>query len=274
LGKNPTATAVTLPSSKAEDNVTTNTVTATLDTATRNMQVVLQRAVTGMSKKYNNTEALIYTTALDDDHRSYGGEDDIRPGMKGDALENYEEKLRERKKEDKVKKLEYMKRSLRSDYDNISTYNEFTLNADGRTWRKQELNYTNKMELSDMIKVAGDNLLVAVPALIGDQLFISQEDRKRESDAFMRYPEAIRHVINFTIPAGYKAVGVQGLSQVIDNEVGTFAVQATVEGSTLSILVKKHYKQVSVKKEDWPRLVEMLDAAFNFSQKSVLLKKL
>ncbi len=274
LGKNPTATAITLPNSKADDNVTTNTLTASVDTATRNMMVVHQRAVTGMSKKYNNTEALIYTTALDDDYRSYGGEDDVRPGMKGDVLERYEEKLRERKKEDKVKKLEYMKGSLRSDFDNISAYTEFTLNSDGRTWRKQELNYTNKMELSDMIKIAGNNLLVSVPGLIGEQLFISQEDRKREVDAFMRYPEAIRHIINFTIPAGYKAVGIQGLNQNIDNEVGTFAVQASVEGDQLKILVKKHYKQVTVKKEDWPKLVEMLDAAYNFSQKRVLLKKM
>jgi hypothetical protein len=60
----------------------------------------------------------------------------------------------------------------------------------------------------------------------------------------------------------------------IDNEVGTFAVQTSVEGSTLNILVKKHYKLSTVTKEQWPKLLEMLDAAFNFSQKKVLLKKL
>jgi glutamate racemase len=90
----------------------------------------------------------------------------------------------------------------------------------------------------------------------------------------MRYPEAIRTIINFTIPAGYKAVGIQNLNMNLDNEVGTFAVQASVEGTTLNILVKKHYKQTNVKKEDWPKLVAMLDAAFNFSQKMVLLKKM
>ncbi|HRF16642.1 MAG TPA: hypothetical protein PK977_00690, partial [Chitinophagaceae bacterium] len=81
-------------------------------------------------------------------------------------------------------------------------------------------------------------------------------------------------VISFTIPDGYKAVGIQNLNMNIDNETGTFAVQASVEGNTLSILVKKLYKQVTVKKEDWPKLLEMLDAAFNFSQKKILLKKI
>lgn len=274
LGKNPTATAITLPSTKAEENITTNTITASMDTATRNMQVVLQRAITGLSKKKYNYQGLVHTTAFDDDHRSYGGEDDVRASMKGAALDSYEEKLRERKKEDKTRKLEVMKNELDDEFNNLTAYTEFTLNSDGRTWRKQELNFTNKFELGDMVKVAGDNLLVAVPGLIGDQLWISQDDRKREVDAYMEYPKSIRNIINFTIPAGYKVVGIQNLNSNIDNAVGTFAVQATVEGNTLNILVKKHYKQTTVKKEDWPKLLEMLDAAYNFSQKKVLLKKL
>ncbi len=274
LGKTPTATPLTLPATKADENITTNTITASMDTATRNMKVQLQRAATGLAKKKYNYQGLVYTTAFDDDHRSYGGEDDVRASMKGTVLDSYEEKLRERKKEDKTRKLETMKNELDDDFDNLTAYTEFTLNSDGRTWRKQELNYTNKFELGDMVKIAGDNLLVAVPGLIGDQLWISQDDRKREVDAYMQYPESIRNIINFTIPAGYKVVGIQSLNTNIDNAVGTFAVQATVEGTTLNILVKKHYKQTTVKKEDWPKLLEMLDAAYNFSQKKVLLKKL
>lgn len=274
LGKNPTATPVTLPGTKPDENVTTNTIEAAMDTSGRNMTIVHQKAVVGLSKKFYNIQGLAYTTAFDDDHRSYGGEDDIRSRMKGTELERYEDQVRERKKENKTRKLEYMKKELEDDYDNISSYTEFLLNSDGRTWRKQELNYTNKFELSDMVKVAGDNLLVSVPGLVGEQLFISQEERKREVDAFMSFPRSLRNVINFTIPAGYKAVGVQNLNINIDNEVGTFAVMASVEGNKLSLLVKKVYKQTTIKKENWPKFLEMLDAAFNFSQKKVLLKKI
>lgn len=274
LGKNPTATPITLFASNSDENVTTNTIAASIDTSGRNISVVHQKAVTGLSKQFYNVQALIYTNAIDDDFRSYGGEDDVRGSMKGAVLENYETKLRERKKEDKVNKLEYMKNAISDEYENISSYSEFTLNTDGRTWRKQELNYTNKFELSDMVKKAGNNLLVAVPGLIGQQLFVSQDERKREVDANMGFPRSLRNVINFTIPAGYKAVGVQNLNMNIDNEVGTFAVQASVEGNTVIILVKKLYKQMNVKQEDWNKLLQMLDAAFNFSQKKILLKKM
>jgi hypothetical protein len=274
LGKNPTATPITLPGTNPDENITTNTITASIDTSGRNFTVVHQKAITGLSKEFYNVQALIYTNALDDDYRSYGGEDDVRGGMNAATQDNFETKLRERKKEDKVNKLEYMKKALTNDYDNINSYAEFTLNTDGRTWRKQELNYTNKFELSDMIKKAGDNLLVSVPGLIGEQLFVTQDERKREVDAFLSFPRSLRNVINFTIPAGYKAVGVQNLNMNIDNEVGSFAVQASVEGNTLNILVKKLYKQMTVKKEDWGKLLQMLDAAFNFSQKKILLKKI
>ncbi len=274
LGKNPTATPITLPASTPDENITTNTITASIDTSGRKITMVHQKAITGLSKQYYNVQALIYTNALDDDYRSYGGEDDVRGGMKGDMLDNFETKLRERKKEDKVNKLEYMKKALEDEYDNVSSYSDFILNTDGRTFRKQELNYTNKFELDDMIKNAGNNLLVSVPGLIGDQLFVKQDERKRDADAYLRYPESIRNVINFTIPAGYKAVGVQNLNMNLDNEAGTFAVQASVEGNTLNILVKKLYKQATVKKEDWGKLLQMLDAAFNFSQKKILLKKM
>lgn len=274
LGKNPTATPITLPASSPEENITTNTIEASMDTASRNMIVVHQKAISGLSKQFYNIQGLVYTTALDDDHRSYGGEDDTRAGIKGAALESYEDKLRERKKEDKTRKLEYMKKALADDYDNITTYSEFLLNTDGRTWRKQELNYTNKFELSDMVKVAGDNLLVSVPGLVGEQMFLSQDERKREVDAFMNFPRSLRNVINFTIPAGYKAVGISNLNTTIDNEAGTFAVMASVEGNKLNILVKKIYKGATVKKENWPKLLAMLDAAFNFSQKKILLKRM
>jgi len=148
------------------------------------------------------------------------------------------------------------------------------LNSDGRNWKKQELSFTNKYELTDMLSFAGQNLLINVPGLIGEQLYVNREERNREVDAFMGFPRSLRNIINFTIPDGYKVVGLNNLNINIDNETGTFAVMATVEGNQLSILVKKRYKQMIVKKENWGKLLQFLDAAFTFSQKKILLKKL
>jgi hypothetical protein len=274
LGKNPTATAITIDNNTPEQNTTTNSLEATIDTATQNILVTTKRIATGISKASYNIQGLAYTTAFDDDFRSYGGEDDIRGNLKGTVLEQYEDRLRERKKEDKEKKLEFMKAQYKDDFDNIDKYTEFVLNSDGRSWKKQELSFSSKFELRDMVMKAGNNLLVNIPGLIGDQLYVNPDERKREFDAHMGNPRTIKNEITFNIPTGYKAVGVNNLNMSVENETGFFKVKATVEGNQLKILTMKVYKQIYVKKENWNKLLEFIDAAFNFSQKKILLKKI
>jgi hypothetical protein len=273
LGKNPTATPVTIENNIPEQNITTNSIEATIDTGTQNLLITAKRTATGISKTNYNIQGLAYTTAFDDDYRSYGGEDDIRGSLKGAVLEQFEERLRERKKEDKEKKLEFMKAQYREDYDNIDKYTEFLLNSDGRSWKKQELSFTSKFELRDMVMRAGKNLLVSVPGLIGEQLYVNPDERKREYDAHMGFPRTIKNEITFNIPDGYRAVGVNNLNMSVENDAGYFKVKAIVEGTQLKILTMKVYKQIYVKKENWNNLLEFIDAAFNFSQKKVLLKK-
>jgi len=274
LGKNPTATPVTIDNNTPEQNITINSIDAVIDTATQNLVITAKRSATGLSKNNYNYQGLAYTTSFDDDYRSYGGEDDVRATLKGPQLEAYEDRLRERKKEDKVKKLEYMKAQYKEDFDNIDKYTEFILNSDGRSWKKQELSFTSKFEIRDMVMRAGKNLLVSVPGLIGDQLYVDQDERKREYDAHMSFPRTIKNEITFTIPEGYKAVGVNNLNMVVENETGAFKVKATVEGNQLKILTMKIYKSIYVKKENWNNLLQFIDAAFNFSQKKILLKKI
>jgi hypothetical protein len=274
LGKTPTASPITIDNNTPEQNSTTNSLEASVDTATGNLQVTAKRTATGISKVSYNIQGLAYTTALDDDYRSYGGEDDIRGNLKGVALEQYEDRLRERKKEDKEKKLEFMKARYKEDFDNIDKYSEFVLHSDGRSWKKQELSYSSKFELRDMVMKAGDNILVNIPGLIGDQFYVNPDERKREYDAHMGNPRTIKNEITFNIPAGYKAVGVNNLNSSVENEAGYFKVKATVENNQLKILTMKVYKQIYVKKENWNKLLEFIDAAFNFSQKKILLKKI
>ena len=274
LGKNPTAEPVVLPDIKAGENATVTTITASLDSSLQVVNVTSQETVKGLSKQLYNLNALIYTTALDDDYRSYGGDDDIRTSLKGSILESFEDKLRERKKEDKSRKLEYMKKVMEDEFDNVLSYDEFVLNSDGRNLRKQELIYTNRFELGEMVHKAGKNLLVSIPRLIGSQRYISQEERTREYDADMGFARELVNEISFAIPDGYKAVGLNNLTMSMENEVGAFTSTAKLEGNQLKLSVRKVYKKVIVKKDEWNKMLGFFDTAFNFSQRKVLLKKL
>ena len=145
LGKNPSATPITLPSSKPDENVTTNTITATMDTATRNMILVHQKSATGLSKRFYNVQGLIHTTALDDDYRSYGGDDDVRTGMKGQCWKAMKTNYGSAK-EDKERKIEYMKEALKMSMtiSAATASSHWTLMAAPGANR---MSYTNKFEL-------------------------------------------------------------------------------------------------------------------------------
>ncbi len=272
LGRNPSAKIIKLPVTSAGDNFTKTIVTATIDTA-QNLNLTVQKAIKGMSKKNYHYEALAYTASWDDDHRSYGGEDDLRANLSRTELEIYENKLRERKKEDKIKKPEYMQKVLENDYGTVVKYNEFFLTSDGRGYKKPELDFTQKAEIGNKVSKAGNHLLVAVPSLIESQLFINRDERARQYDADMGFPRTMTWEINFTVPEGYKAIGIDNLAGKVDNDAGYFMSMAKLEGNLVKLLVKKQYKKINVKKEEWPKMLQFLDAAYNFSQKKILLKK-
>jgi hypothetical protein len=43
--------------------------------------------------------------------------------------------------------------------------------------------------------------------------------------------------------------------------------KATIEGNVLKLNIKKIYEQTKIKKEDFNKMLEFLDAAYNFSQR-------
>jgi hypothetical protein len=112
-----------------------------------------------------------------------------------------------------------------------------------------------------------------VPGLIGGQAQVKPEDRQRKYDIDVRYPRTLTWDINFTVPAGYTVKGLTGLNQEIDNEAGTFTTKAVMEGNVLKLSVKKAYKQAKINKENFSKMLEFIDAAYNFSQRRILLKK-
>ena len=166
-----------------------------------------------------------------------------------------------------------MKSRLQSDFENVVTYDDFTLITDGRTFNKQDLKYSEKFVLGDLTRKAGKNYLVSVPALMGGQVQVKPEDRQRKYDVDVRYPRMLTWDINFTIPAGYNLKGLVDLNQNVDNEIGTFTTKAVIEGNVLKLNIKKIYKQAKISKDNFNKMLEFIDAAYNFSQRRILLKK-
>ena len=272
LGKTPTATPVTLPATALEENQNISTIDASLDEKFENVNIVSTDEIKGIFKQDYQYAVLLYTNAYDQDHLNYYGESELDQ-LSEKQQDEIQRLVFARKQEYKKRKPIYMKSRLQNDFDNVVSYDDFNLVTDGRTFARPELKYSEKFVLGDLTRKAGKNFLVSVPALMGGQVQVKPEDRQRKYDIDVRYPRMLTWDISFAIPAGYSLKGLTDLNQQVDNEVGTFSTNATIEGNTLKLRIKKIYKQSKINKDNFGKMLEFIDAAYNFSQRRILLKK-
>ena len=272
LGKNPSATALTLPGTLPENNVSAVNIVATMDENMEKTNIVAVSSYKGISKEQSQGAALAYTNVYDMDYLAYYGEDELDQ-LNDKRRDEIDRLLQARKEEWKKRKPVLMKQQLENDYNNILSYDNFSLITDGRTFNKQELKYTETFVLGDLTRKAGKSFLVSVPGLMGGQNQVKPEDRQRKYGIDMRYPRTLTWDISYTFSAGYSVKGLADLNQNVENETGAFSSKATVEGNVLKLSIKKIYKQAKIKKEDFGKMLEFIDAAYNFSQRRVLLKK-
>ncbi|WP_315821971.1 hypothetical protein [Paraflavitalea speifideaquila] len=106
---------------------------------------------------------------------------------------------------------------------------------------------------------------------MGSQLQIKKEERNRKYDIDVRYPKTYNWHIQFKVPQGYKVEGLSELIKVIDNETGTFNLNAKDEGGVITISVQKVYKMKNIPAAKWNNMLAFIDAAYNSTFKYILL---
>ena len=272
LGKTTTIEPATLPVATIQDNGLDYVMEASLDLATENLNVVSNQEYKGNSRDRQINTAMTYENFVPLDWKTYGGYDELDelPELRRDALN---ERITKYRKEGQRLKPLYMEKELKREYPDVVKYTAFRMLQDGRSFKKPELKYAEEFQLGDFVRHAGKSLLVSVPGLVSTQLQIKGDERTRQYDIDVRYARQIKWTINFAIPAGYNVYGLEDLQNKIDNETGSFISTASVQAGKLVIVVTKTYKQPRINKTSWAGMLQWIDAAYNFSQKKILLRK-
>lgn len=202
--------------------------------------------------------------------------------------ETYIEELRKNEKKNKNKISAYeaaMEKNLKEQKDGVKSeikyyhdievkdLKDYSFPALGVTPSQPQLIYDVKYTIDGLVKRAGNNYILDAGKLIGTQLTLDESNRNRTVDVYMPFGRCYEHEIKVEIPTGYKAENVSTLNKNVDNECGTFISSAKVDGSTLTIKVKKIYKHNFEPIGNWTKLVEMIDAANSFYGQSIVLKK-
>ena len=127
--------------------------------------------------------------------------------------------------------------------------------------------------MSGLVKKAGNNLIVEVGKLQGSSLDISNDQRKRTLDIYMPFARSLQSEITIQIPDGYVVEGINNLTKKVENETGHFIAEATSDGKTVTIIVKKSYNHAFEPAANWNKMLAFIDAANEWTNAKLLLKK-
>lgn len=181
------------------------------------------------------------------------------------------------KDEDKLeeteeKKFDFIKSWIETEYE-FNDINSFDVNSFGNK-EDEALDITYSFTSDSYIKKAGPNWIFDIGILITEQVQLkSEEIEARTKPIELGTAKSIKNELTIQLPDGMIVEGLESLNMNIDNESGAFVSNATQEGQTIKVSTSKIYKQEYLPVEKWSELVEMLEAAYKFSQVKVVLKK-
>lgn len=138
-----------------------------------------------------------------------------------------------------------------------------------KPFTEYELNY----RLDGYIKKAGEDLILDAGKLIGIQWTPSDKDRNWSLNTYLEFPSIIEREIIIEIPPQYKVEGIERLNKSIENNLGSFKASATMEGTTLRIMISRIQNTDFISKTDWTTFLSIVDMANLLANESVILKK-
>ena len=125
-----------------------------------------------------------------------------------------------------------------------------------------------------LIKKAGQNYMIEIGQFLTSQAEIDKKDKERTNNVYMAFPRSFENEITFEIPAGYAVSGIEKLNKKVENATGGFSSTATISGNKLIIKTTKSYNNYFEPNSNWPKMIQFLDAAYQFTQEKILWKKI
>lgn len=155
----------------------------------------------------------------------------------------------------------------------VSGYKNMQVKSIGMWDDAPNVYFTDEYALENMTKKAGPNFIFEIGKLIGNQTEVKEEQKVRTLDIDMNYARSFLNNITFVVPEGYTIEGYENLNKKVENSCGGFISTAQLEGNTLTLTTKKYYSKNHFQAQEWPKMVEFLDAASHLFSSKVLLKK-
>jgi hypothetical protein len=276
---------ITIPAAQPADCYNKALIRAKINTENFEEVIVREEESSSGSIKNQTSEVILDFEGilLEEDDEAMGKELDKKEDEEEKVKRRNKAKVEDRKRREKEGKQEISKDYLKNrkeemddNYDKVIKVDSFECIATGRLLdsRNNKMVVIKEYVLGEMIKKVGNSYALEIGELISYQLEIKDDEKERNADIFLEYARLIENEIHFTIPPGYKAEGVSNFNMNVDNDAGKFVSNAKIEGNEIVINTEKHYKKTTMTKAEWVKMIAFLDAAYNFTQKKIILKKI
>lgn len=265
---------ITLPSSTVKDNVSKNTTTVSVTNDMLGFLVTRATALTGQFKESAQQDKLSFYDYLNEDYDKYG------KSHLFDYVRNKKNNARYRKEFEalinKVKdsKKETFKKETSQEFGFDVENHTLTFKNTGRFGVKTPFVYDETFDVKNsLIKKAGTNYIIEIGKLLTSQVEIDKKEKERKNNIYMSFPRSYENEIIFIIPAGYTVAGLEKFNVNVSNATGRFVSTAAIIGDKLVIKTIKQYENYFEPNSNWPKMIAFLDAAYQFTQEKILLKK-
>jgi hypothetical protein len=266
---------VDLPKTKALQNKHSEILKVSFGNDLQQMNIDRKTVLTGHMRSGEQKSLLLFEDYYDEERKALG--------VKESFMEEFADSRRNRSLSDEYKAAfakareesrQQFVNEIKDQFDNEpKDLKLFRVDNMGLRHTNPDFIYTTQFAIDGWIKKAGNNYIFEIGKLIGSQLELKPDQRKRKVDVYMPFPRTYEYTIEVDIPAGYKVEGLDKLVQNKSNESGSFVATAQQTGNTIHIKVSKIYNNTIEPVSRWPKLVEIMDAANDYLGQKILLKK-
>lgn len=268
------ADKITLPSSTYQDNVSKIKSDVSFNNDFTGLNVKKQSSFFGHLKESEQSDKFYFFDYVYEDYNKYGTTKLMELVRNKKKQEQYQKELDALINKQKEQQKEAFKKSTADEYDFEIDDHKLTIKSTGRFGKKSPLEYEEDFSIkNNLIKKAGENYLVEIGKLISSQIEIDKKEKDRKNNIYMIYPRSFENEITLEIPAGFTVSGLDKLNKKVENETGGFISSAVVSGNKLVIKTNKYYKNYYEPNSNWNKMIQFLDAAYQFTQEKILLKK-
>lgn len=264
-----------IPASPASQNIHIEKMTITPSTSTTEVKVNRSTTLKGHYKNDVQKELILFEDYYESERKIFGVEKTIQEKLKDSKkTKKYADEVNAAFAEARKKQKDAFVSEAKSWLDlEVKELSGHKIENMGVRHNSPDFIYSSQFSIPGLLKKAGNNYIMDIGKLQGSPLKVENHLRKRTLDVYAPFARSMAAEFTVEIPEGFTAEGVANLNTKVENDCGSFISEATLEGNNVKIKLQKIYKNTYEPVGNWEKLLAIIDAANEWSNAKLLLKK-